>query len=110
MLDKVMVLLQVTDKSLLWNCQIYDRCETDRSRSLATSQLNGIQTFARSCFHYRHFKIYLKSNSSHKRINVLFKTNQLMLHGADTASYCEKNKKTPSGSKSLENKFNLNFI
>jgi len=48
MLDKLMVLLQVVAKSLLWSCQIYDRCEKDHPSGLVTSQLNGIQAFLRS--------------------------------------------------------------
>jgi hypothetical protein len=68
-----MMLLQVTEKSLLWSCHIYDRCEKDRSSGLAKSQLNGIQTFVLSFILYRYFKVYLKGNSSYKRINVLFK-------------------------------------
>jgi hypothetical protein len=65
MLDKLMVLLQVTEKSLLWRCQIYDRCEKDHSSGHVKSQLNGIQIFIRFFIHYRYFKVYLKSNSSH---------------------------------------------
>jgi len=59
MLDKLMVLLQVRENSLLWTCQVYDRCKKDYSSGLATSQLNGIPTFTGSFIHYKYFEVYI---------------------------------------------------
>jgi hypothetical protein len=54
-----MVLLQITENSLLLTCQVYDRCENYHSNGLATSQLSGIQTLVGSFIRYIYFKVYI---------------------------------------------------
>jgi len=73
MCDKLMVILQVTDKSFLWSCLIYDRCQKDHSIGIATSQLNGNQTFVGPVIHHRYFKVYIYEYVTVHRNRFLFK-------------------------------------